>query len=121
MKRFTVRGANHGFTCVVCGTEVRPSANGSVRNHCPACLCSLHVDDEPGDRAADCGGVLEPIAVEPGGKSGWTVVHRCRRCGALRRNRAALDDPRQPDDYAVVVRLSAQPGPTGGGPATRVR
>ena len=26
------------------------------RNHCPNCLASVHLDDEPGDRAADCGG-----------------------------------------------------------------
>ena len=33
------------------------------RNHCPNCLTSLHLDNEPGDRAADCGGQMEPVAV----------------------------------------------------------
>ena len=32
-------------------------------NHCPNCLTSLHLDNEPGDRAADCGGQMEPVAV----------------------------------------------------------
>lgn len=45
------------FTCRVCGRKVVPGGAGSDhRNHCPNCLSSLHVDNEPGDRAADCGG-----------------------------------------------------------------
>ena len=41
------------FTCKVCGRPVIPAGTGSEhRNHCPNCLHSLHVDDEPGDRAA---------------------------------------------------------------------
>lgn len=40
----------------MCGRPVVPAGAGSDhRNHCPNCLSSLHVDDEPGDRAADCG------------------------------------------------------------------
>jgi hypothetical protein len=26
-------------------------------------LSSLHVDEEPGDCASDCGGIMEPVAV----------------------------------------------------------
>ncbi len=107
MRRFIGRGANLGFTCAVCGAEVPALANGSYRNHCPHCLHSLHVDVNPGDRASDCGGVLEPVAVEHSGKKGWVVVHRCRRCGEVRRNRAALDDPACPDDYAALVALAS--------------
>lgn len=52
------------FSCRVCGRLVKPEGAGSShRNHCPNCLCSLHVDITPGDRAADCGGVMEPVAV----------------------------------------------------------
>ena len=42
------------------------------RNHCPNCLTSLHLDNEPGDRAADCGGQMEPVAVwvRKGGRVG---------------------------------------------------
>lgn len=112
-RRFTVAGTNVGFTCANCGRDVPPLANGSVRNHCPACLYSLHVDVFPGDRAADCGGLLEPVGVEHSGRKGWAIVHRCRGCGAVRRNRAALDDPNAPDDYELVVALSRRPLPGG--------
>ncbi len=51
------------FTCKVCGRLVTPEGAGSGhRNHCPNCLTSLHLDLEPGDRAADCGGIMEPVA-----------------------------------------------------------
>ena len=62
------------------------------RNHCPNCLTSLHLDNEPGDRAADCGGQMEPVAVwvRKGGE--WAIIHRCKRCGALSSNRVAADD-----------------------------
>lgn len=109
MKRFTVRGTNVGFACARCGREVAPLANGSVRNHCPACLWSVHVDVNPGDRASDCGGPLEPVGAERHAKKGWVIVHRCTRCGAERRNRAALDDPGQPDDLDALIRLTLRP------------
>lgn len=52
------------FPCRVCGRLVTPEGAGSShRNHCPNCLASLHVDIEPGDREADCGGIMEPVAV----------------------------------------------------------
>ncbi len=105
-RRFTVQGTNSAFTCVNCACLVQPLENGSVRNHCPRCLYSLHVDEFPGDRASLCGGVLEPIGVEQHSKKGWVILHRCLTCGALRRNKAALDDPYQPDDWAVIVALS---------------
>ena len=81
------------FTCRVCGRLTTPQGAGSShRNHCPNCLSSLHVDIEPGDRASDCGGVMEPIAVWVRRGGEWAVIHRCRRCGALSSNRVAADD-----------------------------
>ena len=62
------------------------------RNHCPNCLTSLHLDNEPGDRAADCGGQMEPVAVWVRKNGEWALIHRCRRCGALSANRVAVDD-----------------------------
>ena len=106
MKRFTVQGTNQGFVCVHCSVEVPPLQNGSVRNHCPHCLWSVHVDEFPGDRASECQGLLEPVGVEHSGKKGWVILHRCQRCGAVRRNKAALDDPVAPDDFGLIVRLS---------------
>ncbi len=81
------------FTCKVCGWVVTPDGAGSDhRNHCPNCLCSLHLDDEPGDRAADCGGVTDPIGVWVRKDKEWCLIHRCRRCGKLSSNRVAADD-----------------------------
>ena len=81
------------FVCRRCGREVVPEGAGSrYRNHCPNCLTSLHVDDEPGDRAADCGGAMEPIGVWVKKNGEWAVIHRCGRCGVLHANRVAADD-----------------------------
>lgn len=90
---FETRTCAEGFLCRVCGQQVVPEGAGSKhRNHCPHCLASVHLDVQPGDRQANCGGVMEPIAVwvRKGGE--WAVIHRCKRCGALRSNRVAADD-----------------------------
>ncbi|MBB5233208.1 RNHCP domain-containing protein [Deinococcus budaensis] len=108
-RRFTVQGTNNAFVCAHCGAQVQPLRNGSVRNHCPACLHSRHVDVQPGDRASDCGGVMAPVGLEQSGKKGWVIVHRCLKCGFAGRNRAALDDPAQPDSWDVMVALSRRP------------
>ena len=97
---------NEGFVCGHCGVRVEPLANGSCRNHCPQCLWSKHVDDVPGDRASRCGGMMECVAVEPDARRGWMLAHRCTRCGAMRCNRAAIDDPRQPDCIEALARVA---------------
>lgn len=50
------------------------------------------MDEEPGDRAAECGGVMDPIGVWVRKNGEWAVIHRCRRCGKLSSNRSAADD-----------------------------
>ena len=81
------------FICKVCGRTVIPDGAGtSHRNHCPYCLASKHLDDIPGDRAADCGGVMEPISVWVRKNGEWAIIHRCRICGAISSNRIAADD-----------------------------
>lgn len=50
------------------------------------------MDIEPGDRAADCGGIMDAVAVWVRKDGEWAIVHRCRRCGALSSNRVAADD-----------------------------
>lgn len=84
---------NDSFECKICGRLMTPEGAGtSHRNHCSNCLCSLHVDDEPGDRASDCGGIMEPVAVWTRNGGEWAVIHRCRRCGKFSSNRVAADD-----------------------------
>ena len=81
------------FTCKVCGRQVVPEGAGSEhRNHCPNCLASLHLDNEPGDRESDCGGIMEPVAVCIKKNGDWSVIHRCKRCGKCSANRTAADD-----------------------------
>lgn len=84
---------NESFTCKVCGRLVVTNGAGSDhRNHCPYCLTSMHLDIEPGDREADCGGAMEPVAVWVRKNGEWAIIHRCKICGALSSNRIAADD-----------------------------
>lgn len=103
-KRFSKN--DNGFICKNCGKEVLPLGYTS-RNHCPFCLSSLHVDINPGDRANPCGGILRPIKAEPDPKRGYIITHRCDRCGAVVRNKAAHEAKIQPDDMDLIIRLTA--------------
>lgn len=88
-KRFTHR--NEGFTCEHCGVVV-PGAVGTCRNHCTQCLCSKHVDVNPGDRAAECGGLMRPTKLELKGGLPHQVIHVCQKCRFQRPNKVADDD-----------------------------
>lgn len=104
-KRFSKNDAH--FICGHCGAQVEPLGYTS-RNHCPFCLWSLHADINPGDRASDCGGLMEPVSALPDPKKGYIIVHRCTVCGALRRNKAAHEAPVQPDDIRLIIALTAK-------------
>jgi len=81
------------FICKVCGALVVPDNAGSQhRNHCPKCLSSVHVDDEPGDRASLCRGIMDPVSVWVRKNGEWAIIHRCRLCGTFSSNRIAADD-----------------------------
>lgn len=93
------------FICKACGAQVSPEAAGTAhRNHCPHCLCSLHVDHRPGDRASLCGGIMDPIGVWVRKNGEWAIIHRCRACGALSSNRIAADD-----NPALLMSIAARP------------
>ena len=102
-KRFTKN--DEGFVCAACGFHVEPMRTSS-RNHCPRCLCSLHVDVMPGDRANSCGGIMRPIGAMPDAKHGYIILHKCEKCGEIRKNRAALDCP-QSDNLDLIIKLTA--------------
>jgi hypothetical protein len=99
---------NVSFVCERCAIFVRPLANGSYRNHCPSCLWSKHVDDRPGDRSSPCKGPMQPVGVRFRSGKGWMIVHECTACGHHQPNRAALDDPHQPDDPAALAQLAQE-------------
>ena len=69
---------------------------------------TLHLDENPGDRASDCGGQMEPAWAEPDPRRGYIITHRCTKCGALRRNKAANEAKNQPDDIALLIALTAK-------------
>ena len=95
MKRFTKRVED--FTCAHCGAIV--TGNGYT-NHCPKCLYSRHVDDNPGDRASDCGGMMRPIAIEKDGEN-FIIIHKCEKCGKTVRQHAAPND-----DMDTIIAIS---------------
>lgn len=81
------------FSCKVCGTQIVPEGAGSGhRNHCPNCLSSIHVDNQPGDRASLCRGIMDPVGVWVRKNGEWAIIHRCRLCGTFSSNRIAADD-----------------------------
>lgn len=103
---------NESFTCKVCGRLVVPNGAGSDhRNHCPYCLSSQHLDIEPGNRMADCGGTMEPVAVWVRKNGEWAIIHRCKICGALSSNRIAADDNPMKLMSIAMKPVSAPPFP----------
>ena len=89
------------FICEFCYTVVK---GDGYTNHCPECLISKHVDElTPGDRAADCGGLMKPIATQV--KSGrFIVFHQCVKCGKHTRNKAG-----KKDNVEKLIALSTTP------------
>ncbi len=92
MKVFTKNDS--GFVCANCGKSV-PPLKVSSRDHCPFCLCSLHVDINPGDRQNSCKGILKPIDLEYSQNKGYVLVYKCTKCGQTHKNKVANDDSRE--------------------------
>lgn len=82
---------DEGFICVNCGAKVEKLGYTS-RDHCNKCLCSIHIDINPGDRANDCLGVLVPIEVNQSSKKGLVIKYKCNKCGEFHNNKVAQDD-----------------------------
>ena len=104
-RRRARRDGSTSFRCRRCGLDVPVHAVGTAhRNHCPNCLWSRHVDDTPGDRAAECGSLMEPIAISVRGDGEWVLVHRCAGCDTVHLNRTAGDD-----NPLILLRLAVKP------------
>lgn len=98
------------FKCLNCGHQVSGDALGTKnRNHCSACLYSLHLDDiKPGDRLSRCGGLMQPLGLSRKSEGGHKVgelclVHHCLTCGAISKNRLAGDD-----DSEMILKIYRQ-------------
>lgn len=84
---------NESFECECCHKSVTPHQEGSARNHCPFCLCSKHVDNiNPGDRASECHGKMQPIGIDYRKNKGYMIQHQCVRCKKTILNKVAPDD-----------------------------
>jgi rubrerythrin len=86
MKKFTKNKEN--FACEHCGVVTQ---GDGYTNHCAQCLWSKHVDVNPGDRAAACGGLMKPSEVERKGDT-YIIKHKCQKCGHIKPNKMAKDD-----------------------------
>ncbi len=77
------------FVCGYCSKSVK---GDGYTNHCPHCLWSKHVDVSPGDRAAECGGLMEPINLEKVADN-FVITHKCVDCGYIKPNKTSpIDD-----------------------------
>lgn len=86
------------FVCEMCKTEV---VGDGYTNHCPECLWSKHVDVNPGDRASECGGMMEPISVNK--KNGqYNILHKCVKCSFEKINKAQKED-----NFDQLIQISA--------------
>lgn len=96
MKKFTRNIED--FICAHCNAHV--SGNGYT-NHCPHCLWSRHVDNNPGDRQSTCGGMMRPIGVETK-NSEYIIIHKCEKCGKEIRQKASEND-----DIDAIIAISS--------------
>lgn len=98
-KKFTMVDEN--FICDVCNQKVE-SLGYSARDHCPFCLCSKHVDINPGDRQETCHGILKPIGLEKSKKDTYKIIYKCDKCHKIKKNTVAKDD-----DYNTLLKISS--------------
>ncbi len=92
MKNFTKNDS--GFICVNCKKQVLPLKYTS-RDHCPFCLCSIHIDINPGDRLNTCLGLLVPTDLEFNQNKGYVLKYKCQKCGKVHSNKTAEDDNKE--------------------------
>jgi len=64
------------FLCESCGFSV---IGDGYTDHCPKCLIGKHVDINPGDRLAECKGLMLPVDYQTKNK-GTRIKYRCQKC-----------------------------------------
>lgn len=87
------------FECENCGSNVK---GDGYTNHCPNCLWSKHVDNNPGDRNSQCQGMMEPIGVMI--KSGdYVIQQKCVECKVVKNIKSSLTDNKN-----QIIKLSSK-------------
>lgn len=97
MKKFNM--LDEEFVCENCNKKVE-KLKYSARDHCPHCLCSKHVDINPGDRMNECKGLLVPIDLEKF-KDTYKIIYECNKCKQKHKNIIAIDD-----DMDMIINIS---------------
>ena len=92
---------DESFICENCNRQVE-KLDYSARDHCPYCLYSKHVDINPGDRANECKGLLQPIEIEKF-KNTYKIIYKCNKCNKTHKNIMAIDD-----DFNLIIKLSVK-------------
>ncbi len=99
-KKFQKRVEN--FVCEKCGAE---NIGKGYNDHCYKCLWSKHVDINPGDRQATCGGAMEPIAAEPRKTGRECIIHyQCQKCGYKYKVKSLPED-----NFEEILKLVNKP------------
>ena len=97
LKRFQKR--KEDFVCDKCGMKV---VGSGYTNHCPKCFWGKHVDINPGDRASNCGGMMEPMEAEKAGDN-YILLHKCLKCGFERKNKVG-----EKDNFDMILEISSK-------------
>ena len=90
------------FECENCHQHV-PKLLYTARYHCPYCLYSKHVDNNPGDRACECYGMLKPKGIKKY-RNTFKIIYECIKCGKEKTNIMAGDD-----NMDIIINLSSRP------------
>lgn len=107
------------MTCANCKQVFDLSLPGSThRDHCPHCLCSVHIDTRPGDREVWCGegepcttnfkhAILRPIAKSSEQYPAY-IQYQCEKCSKEKINIQAFDDNQELLDQLPVISFQAR-------------
>jgi len=85
------------FVCEKCGQK---NIGNGYTNHCSKCLYSKHVDVNPGDREADCGGLMIPKEVFQKNRESY-IKHVCEKCSYIKNNKIS-----KIDSFDEIVKIS---------------
>lgn len=99
MEELNLQNEQQPFVCANCGKTVMPLKMG-VRNHCPHCLYSLHLDIFPNDNANSCHGLMQAVATLQNEDNEMLLLHKCLNCGKTSRSLVMLDD-----NYEEILKI----------------
>lgn len=92
---------NEDFVCENCLKNITKQNSWSVRNHCPYCLYSKHLDEVfPWDRASKCEWLMKPTWIDYKKNKWYMIIHECLKC-----NKTILNKTSEDDDFLDFIKL----------------